>query len=41
MKTMEVAENVIQYEVPQVQVIEVEVENGFQASGSNDAWEEE
>ena len=32
MKTMDVAENVIQYEVPQVEVIEVEVEQGFAVS---------
>lgn len=32
MKTMDVAENVIQYEVPQVEVIEVEVEKGFAMS---------
>ena len=29
------------YESPKVEVIEVVVEQGFAASGSNDPWEEE
>ena len=29
------------YEFPKVEVIEVVVEQGFAASGSNDPWEEE
>ena len=32
MKTMEVVENVIRYEAPQVRIIEVEVEKGFAIS---------
>ncbi len=29
------------YETPEVEVIEVEVEKGFEASGETDGWEEE
>ena len=38
---MEFVEEVIKYDAPQVEVIEVEVEKGFAVSGENDQWEEE
>ena len=41
MKTIELEANGIKYEIPQVRVIEVEVEKRFAVSGGNDAWEEE
>lgn len=41
MKNIESVENIVNYEVPQVKVIEVEVEKGFAVSGGNDAWEKE
>ena len=31
-------QNVIGYETPQVEIIEVEVEKGFAASGDTDPW---
>lgn len=41
MRKMEFVEEVIKYDAPQVEVIEVEVEKGFAVSGENDQWEEE
>lgn len=40
MKTMEIAKNAINYETPQVKLIEVEVEKGFANSFSTGESEE-
>lgn len=38
MNTKENEKDVIKYEVPQIKMIEVEVEEGFQVSGTPDPW---
>jgi len=41
MNTMENEKDVVKYEVPQIKMVEVEVEKGFAVTGGNDPWGDE